>query len=107
MLRIFLSYPLKGYDLVGNVCQTRCKRKILGLRLYRGNKEKWNLIFHPNLKSIRFHAIYILLLYLFFSFFMQFFYFLFLVFSFLLCVKVVIFNFECFLFWVYVCVFVK
>jgi len=75
---------------VGNLCRTRCKRKIIKLRLYRGNKEKWNLLFHPNLSSTRFHATYILFLYF--------------VFCFLLFVKVVIFNFECSFFFAYVCV---
>jgi len=68
MLRIFRSYQLKGYNLVGNLCQRRCKRKIIRLRLYRGNKEKWNLFFHPNLSSTRFHATYILFLYIYIFF---------------------------------------
>ncbi len=72
---------------MGNLCQTRCKHKILGLRLYRGKKEKRNLLFHPNLRSTRFHATYI-----FFCIF---------VFCFLLFVKVVIFNFECFFFFLF------
>jgi hypothetical protein len=50
---------------MGNLCQTRCKWKIIGLRLYKGNKEKRNLLFHPNLTSTRFHATYILFLYFF------------------------------------------